>query len=103
MPNKRAPGQKLLSFPVDEKFAQELDSGLARAGCRNRSQFIRDAIIEKLERANIHLSKDLALPPPRLGKKSGLKKILYPPHRPSALALNENADLSKKSARKNRQ
>jgi hypothetical protein len=49
MPNQRAPGQKLLPIAVDEKFLRELDAGLAQAGYRNRSQFIRDAIIE-LER-----------------------------------------------------
>jgi len=46
--NQRAKGQKLLPIAVDEKFIEELDAGLARAGYRNRSQFIRDAIIEKL-------------------------------------------------------
>ena len=53
MPNQRAPGQKLLPIAVDEKFLRELDAGLGPAGYRNRSQFIRDAIIEKLLRADI--------------------------------------------------
>lgn len=100
MPNKRAPGQKLLSFPVDEKFIRELDAGLVKAGYHNRSQFIRDAIIEKLERADIALPKELALPPHRLGKGSAPKKIQYPPHRSSVLALNEKSDSPKKSAGK---
>jgi hypothetical protein len=100
MPNKRAPGQKLLPIPVDEKFLRELDAGLAQTGYRNRSQFIRDAIIEKLERADIPLSKDLALPPHRMGKGSGLKKVQYPPHRPSGFMLNETSDSAKKAARK---
>ncbi len=100
MPNKRAPGQKLLTIAVDEKFLQELNAGLAQTGYRNRSQFIRDAIIEKLERANIPLSKQLGLPPHRTGKSSGLKKIQYPAHRPSELALNETVNPAKKPVRK---
>jgi hypothetical protein len=92
MPNQRAPGQKLLPIAVDEKFLRELDAGLVQAGYRNRSQFIRDAIIEKLLRADISLSKDLALPPHRIGKGRGVSsKSHYPVHRPSDYALNEKA------------
>ena len=98
MPNQRAPGQKLLPIAVDEKFLRELDAGLGLAGYRNRSQFIRDAIIEKLLRANISLSKELALPPHRIGKGGGVSsQSRYPVHRPSGYALNEKAG-SKKGA-----
>jgi hypothetical protein len=97
MPNQRAPGQKLLPIAVDEKFLRELDAGLGRAGYRNRSQFIRDAIVEKLLRANIALPPDLALPPQRMGKSRRTSApSRYPAHRPSDYALNEVAD-SKKS------
>jgi hypothetical protein len=100
MPNQRAPGQKLLPIAVDEKFLRELDAGLAQAGYRNRSQFIRDAIIEKLLRADISLSKDLALPPHRMGKGGGVSsQSRYPVHHPSSYALNEKAG-SKNSGRK---
>ena len=89
MPNQRAPGQKLLPIAVDEKFLRELDAGLEPAGYRNRSQFIRDAIIEKLLRANVSLSRDLALPPHRIGKSGGTSaRNRYPVHRPSESALN---------------
>ncbi|HVU08255.1 MAG TPA: ribbon-helix-helix domain-containing protein [Verrucomicrobiae bacterium] len=101
MPSQRAPGQKLLPVAVDEKFLRELDAGLAQAGYRNRSQFIRDAIIEKLMRANVSLPKELALPPHRIGKSTASAgTIRYPPHRPQNYTLNDNADLSKKPARK---
>ena len=90
MPNQRASGQKLLPIAVDEKFLRELDAGLTRAGYRNRSQFVRDAIIEKLTRAGIALPKELALPPHRIGKGAETK-FRYPPHQPSALELNERA------------
>ena len=93
MPNQRAPGQKLLPIAVDEKFLRELDAGLGPAGYRNRSQFIRDAIIEKLLRADIPLSRELALPPHRIGKGRGAAaKNRYPGHRPAEYALNEKAD-----------
>lgn len=92
MSNQRAPGQKLLPIAVDENFLRELDAGLARAGYRNRSQFIRDAIIEKLMRVGVSLPKELALPPHRIGKGGGPGKIRYPAHYPFEYALNEKAD-----------
>jgi hypothetical protein len=92
MSNQRAPGQKLLPIAVDENFLRELDAGLVRAGYRNRSQFIRDAIIEKLMRVGISLPKELALPPHRIGKGGGSPgKIRYPAHHSSEYALNEKA------------
>jgi Arc/MetJ-type ribon-helix-helix transcriptional regulator len=90
VPNQRAPGQKLMPIPVDEQFLRELDAGLTRAGYRNRSQFVRDAILEKLKRAGISLPTDLALPPQRTGKGI-LAKIHYPEHKPSGNELNERA------------
>jgi len=96
MPNQRAPGQKLLPIAVDEKFLRELDAGLAAAGYRNRSQFIRDAIIEKLLRADISLSRELALPPHRIGKDRNVStRNRYPAHRPSEYALNEKVPAKK--------
>ena len=97
--NQRAAGQKLLPIAVDEKFLCELDAGLTRAGYRNRSQFIRDAIVEKLTRAGIALPKELALPPHRIGK--GIKTSLrYPAHRTSAFALNEKSASKKRGGPK---
>jgi hypothetical protein len=96
MPNQRAPGQKLLPIAVDEKFLRELDAGLGPAGYRNRSQFIRDAIIEKLLRADISLSRELALPPHRIGRGRGTPaQNRYPAHRPTDYALNEKTAVKK--------
>jgi hypothetical protein len=96
VPNQRASGQKLLPIAVDEKFLRELDAGLPKAGYRNRSQFIRDAIVEKLTRVGVSLPRELALPPNRMGKSGVVsRKFSYPAHRPSALALNEKADSKK--------
>lgn len=97
VPNQRASGQKLLPIAVDEKFLRELDAGLTRAGYRNRSQFIRDAIIEKLKRAGVSLPRELALPPHRIGKAGAAPpKFRYPAHKSSGYELNERAE-SKKS------
>ncbi len=95
VPNQRAEGQKLLPIAVDEKFLRELDAGLAQAGCRNRSQFIRDAIVEKLIRAGITIPKELAMPPRRTGKGTETKPH-YPTHRPSRFELNEKAEPKKR-------
>jgi hypothetical protein len=95
VPNQRAPGQKLLPIAVDEKFLRELDAGLAQAGYRNRSQFIRDAVIEKLRRAGVSLPKELALPPHRTGKTGDASKFRYPIHKSSGYELNERADAKK--------
>ena len=97
MPNQRAAGQKLLPIAVDEKFMRELDAGLVRAGYRNRSQFVRDAILEKLIRAGVALPKDLALPPHRIGR-SRKAPLSYPAHRTSAFALNEKAAPKRRGA-----
>ena len=97
VPNQRAPGQKLLPIAVDEKFLRELDAGLAQAGYRNRSQFIRDAIIEKLKRAGVSLPAELALPPHRMGKAADAPvKFRYQPHKPSGYELNERAGSKKR-------
>lgn len=92
VPNQRAAGQKLLPIAVDEQFLRELDAGLTRAGYRNRSQFIRDAIIEKLKRAGVSLPPELALPPHRI-RKAGKPPAAfrYPAHKPSGYELNERA------------
>jgi Arc/MetJ-type ribon-helix-helix transcriptional regulator len=99
VPNQRAAGQKLLPIAVDEKFLRELDAGLARAGYRNRSQFVRDAIVEKLTRAGIALPKELALPPRRVGKGAKVP-FPYPAHRTSTFALNEKATSKKRGGAK---
>ena len=77
-----------MPVPVDEQFLKELDAGMRHAGYHNRSQFVRDAIVEKLKRAGISMSSELAMPPQRAGK-SIPAKIHYPAHKPSGYELNE--------------
>jgi hypothetical protein len=100
VPNQRAAGQKLLPIAVDEKFLRELDAGLVQAGYWNRSQFIRDAIVEKLMRAGVSLPKELSLPPHRIGQGGRSPgKIRYPAHHPSEYALNEKATFTAAKSR----
>ena len=70
MPNQRAEGQKLLPVMASEEFIRALDQSLPRAGYSNRSQFVRDAILEKLIRARIAVPADLALSPSRTSPAS---------------------------------
>ncbi|HXI73471.1 MAG TPA: ribbon-helix-helix domain-containing protein [Verrucomicrobiae bacterium] len=78
MPNQRAKGQKLLTLPVSEDFIRDIDVNLPSMGYSNRSQFIRDAIIEKLVKAGITIPKGLALPPTRVssGQKTKEEKFV---------------------------
>ena len=65
MPNVRAAGQKLVNLPMKEEAVQQLDAGAEKATEANRSQFIRDAIREKLERLSITAPKNYFIAPGR--------------------------------------
>ena len=95
MPNQRAAGQKLLNFPAKEKFITEIDRGVEKSGLGDRSKFVREAIVEKLERLGIVVPPEIFSAPSRAGKgdRPTHKKPLYrlppPPPRPGGLELNE--------------
>ena len=65
MINNRTSGQKLLPVAAKAEFISALDANLGKAGYSNRSQFVRDAIIEKMESAGVKISRELALAPPK--------------------------------------
>jgi hypothetical protein len=67
MPNKRAPNQKLIAFPVDAEFERSLEKCLESRGITNKSQFIRDAIYEKLARLGMEVPRELKEAPVRFG------------------------------------
>ena len=69
----RSPGQKLIPVPAKEQFINRLNSGVKRAGYSNRSQFIRDAIVEKLENHGVKLPGNLAEPPARTWQRKSSK------------------------------
>lgn len=86
-----------MPVPVDEQFLKELHAGMGRAGYRNRSQFVRDAIVEKLKRAGVTIPRELSVPPTRVGKLLGSSaKVHYPSHQPSGYELNERAGSKKR-------
>lgn len=69
MSNRRAPGQKLINFPAKEEFIAFVDSILPQLGYTERAQFVRDAMVEKIEAAiKRPVDRVLALPPGRIGK-----------------------------------
>ena len=86
MPNMRAPGQKLLTLPADEQFIEAMDRGLRACGYSNRSQFVRDAIQEKLRSIGVGVPKGLAAAPPRAGKGGATR---YTQRATPAVALND--------------
>lgn len=70
MPNYpvRPKGQKLIPVLASDEFMKSVKRRLARLGYKNRSQFIRDAIREKLGKANVEVPAEFAQPPSRKGK-----------------------------------
>jgi hypothetical protein len=68
MANQRGSGRKLIPVPASEQFIRELHHALRKAGFSNRSQFIRDAIVEKLGRLGLVIRPGLAVPAHRPGK-----------------------------------
>lgn len=74
MPSKRAPNQKLIAFPVDAEFERSLEKCLQACGITNKSQFIRDAIYEKLSRLGMEVPAALKEPPVRFGHHSDARR-----------------------------
>jgi len=68
-----------LTVPASGNFITELDKNLSAVGYSNRSQFIRDALIEKMARAGVEIPKELALAPDRSGKGGPAPKLLKIP------------------------
>ena len=65
MANQRAKDQQLLPFAAKRQFVAEMDAGIKKISYVNRSQFIRDAIVEKLQREGIKIPRELAIAPER--------------------------------------
>jgi Arc/MetJ-type ribon-helix-helix transcriptional regulator len=86
MLSRRAPGQKLISLAVSETFLERVDAALSRAGYGDRSQFIRDAVVEKLSRAGIEVPLELATSPSRRGKGGRKPRLSAIPAMPDARA-----------------
>ena len=65
MANQRAKDQQLLPFAAKRQFVEELDAGIKKFGSSNRSQFIRDASLEKLAAEGVVIPRALAAAPDR--------------------------------------
>ena len=78
MPGVRAKGQTLIGCWCDEDFVKEIDEA---RGSISRSQFARDALLEKLVSMGIHVLPEKAAAPDRAGKGGARrgKSIKYPP------------------------
>src|ERR1700753_3364249 len=95
MPNERGAAQKLIPVPASDDFIKKLMYGFANAGFSSRSQFIRDAIVEKLTRMGIPIPPELALAPDRVRKTGAtLMEAKTQPENPSA-SSKRNAALNK--------
>lgn len=64
----RTEDQRPLTFMVKADFLEEINKACEVAGYSDRSQFIRDAVFESLERLGIQVSKTLKAAPSRKGK-----------------------------------
>lgn len=80
MPNQRALGQKLVPVVMKQEFIVLLDRSLSRLGYSERARFIRDAIVEKLERTGIVVPKEFAAAPGRVMAVSEEVKTYSGPH-----------------------
>lgn len=80
---------------MKQEFIDALNRALGRLGYANRSDFIRDAILEKLEAEHEFIDHALAAPPPRSGKPGKPKRRVgrvitqYPPDPHGGSALND--------------
>jgi len=102
MRNERGTGQKLIPIPANEKFIKELNDGFRKAGYSNRSQFIRDAIVEKLSRMGIEIPREFAVAPDRIGKGGRQSRPLGRPAAKKAGAKGAPAKAPKKTARRSK-
>lgn len=65
--SKAKRSQILVPVPMKQAFIDELADALPRLGYGNRSDFIRDAIIEKLNREGVDLPPVIGAAPSRVG------------------------------------
>jgi Arc/MetJ-type ribon-helix-helix transcriptional regulator len=61
MPNKRAPGQQLIGTHADAELKSLVVSAKGRG--KSISDFVREALVEKLQRMGIAVDPDLQFPP----------------------------------------
>jgi len=87
MPGQRSPGQKLIPIPMNEEFIELLDAAVVKSDYSDRSKFIRDAIVEKLQALGYKIPPGVSAAPTKIGK--GGARIKYPAGRHGRTVLNE--------------
>ena len=73
-PMPRSEDQRPLTFMVKEDFLEAINRACEEAGYSDRSQFIRDAVFEAIERLGLNVSKAIKAAPSRKGKGGRPKK-----------------------------
>jgi Arc/MetJ-type ribon-helix-helix transcriptional regulator len=63
---------------MDEAFISSIDEGVRITGAENRSDFIRDAVYEKLQRAGLRIPRHLASAPGRTRKAHYVRGSMAP-------------------------
>lgn len=99
MPNVRGENQTLITCPMDAELLQEIEGARGR---KSRSQFIREAIAEKLRAMGFKVSEDLVFPPDRAGnvaKIVGNKNTLNQTFMPASSARLSKPAKSRKAKR----
>lgn len=89
MPGQRSKDQKLIPVPMSEDFIREINAAVKKAGYPTRAQFMRDAILEKIQSLGIKLPSDIAVPPPAFSREKPRRLSDSPPlyrGRPSSSA-----------------
>ncbi len=66
--HQRAADQTLIALPINKKLLALLDREMRKRGLNNRSEFVRQAIVEKLEAGGLHVPAGLGSAPPRPGQ-----------------------------------
>lgn len=77
----RSDDQRPLTFMVKEAFLEEITRACEVGGYSDRSQFIRDAVYEAMERLGMSVPKAIKAAPSRKGKGGRPKKS--PPSPPA--------------------
>jgi len=79
MPNVRGKNQTLITCPMDSDLLREIDCARGRI---SRSQFVREALADKLRGLGLTVREDIVFPPDRVsvrakvsGKGNSLKQV----------------------------
>ncbi len=76
MPGQRAKNQRLIAFALDYRLLAAMDRA---RGNRNRSQFVRDALLLELQRLGVVVDPAVAVPPDRVRTPSGEASLVAEP------------------------